>query len=422
MNKKMHLGLRLLAGVALAFAAHAQAAEITFYEYGGFVGRSLTLRGQAANFAEIGFNDRAASIVVRSGNWQVCTDANFGGTCATLTLGEYRALDGRFDSKISSAQETSYAGQTGGYTNYRRGAVELFEGPNFSGASIMIDQDSANFARSGFNDRAASMIVHDGTWDICVAPNYQGSCRTYTRGRYADLGRGMAQRASSARIVGGYADAPYVIGGDGGAPQLPGSGGIVGLGGVAPVQNGRIILYDADGYTGRSMAVVENIVDLTNTSFNDQAASLLIESGTWELCTDPYFRGQCRMFGPGMMRRLEPAIYRAISSMRLVGGSVVGAKPGFVPGGRGRYENRVDIELFEHANFEGRRLSTRNSVADLYTENFNDITSSIVVYAGQWELCTDANFGGRCVVFGPGKHANMFGLNDSFSSLRRIDR
>lgn len=420
MNKSMRKWLQVCAGAAVAVSAYAQAAEITFYEYAGFAGRSLTLRGYSANFGDVGFNDRAASIVVKSGNWQVCTDANFGGTCATLSPGEYRALDARFDSKISSAQETSYAGQTGGYTAYRRGSIELFEGPGFSGRSMILDQDSPNFRANDFNNRASSMIVRDGTWDLCVRANYQGGCRTYTRGRYADLGPGIAGQVSSARLSGGYAEAPYVIGGDGRAPQLPGSGGIVGLGGVAPALTGRIILYDADGYAGRSMAVAENMVDLTNTGFNDQAASLLIESGTWELCTDSYFRGQCRMFGPGMMRRLEPAVYRAVSSLRLVGGGGVPA-PAVASTG-GRMINRVDIELFEHDNFEGRRFSTRTNVFDLAPENFNDITSSIVVYAGQWELCTDANFGGRCVVFGPGKHPSVYGLNDQFSSLRRIDR
>jgi hypothetical protein len=408
--------------VGATVSATVNAAEITFYEYAGFGGRSLTLRGYSPDFDAIGFNDRAASIVIRSGTWQVCTDANFGGTCATLTPGEYRALDGRFDSKISSAKETgTYGDRTGGYTNYRRGAVELFEGVNFTGASVILDQDIANFSYNDFNDRAASMIVRDGTWELCVHANYTGACRAYGRGRYADLGPGMSRQASSARLTGGYADAPYVIGGDGSLPQNVGGGG-PGSGifaGVNASQVGRAILFDADGSTGRSMVISENMVDLTNTGFNDQAVSLVIESGVWELCTDAYFRGQCRTFTPGSVRRFEAALYRTVSSMRLVGAANAGGRP--LPRARPP-QNRVDVEVFEHSNFEGRRLSARGNVSDLQPENFNDIISSIVIYAGQWEFCTDANYSGRCVVFGVGQHPNVFGLNDQFSSFRRVDR
>ncbi len=422
MRNLLRISTAAIAFVGAAAASATNAAEITFYEYGGFSGRSLTLRGYTPNFDAIGFNDRAASIVVKSGTWQVCTDANFGGTCASLVPGEYRSLDGRLDSKISSARETaSYAGQTGGYTNYRRGSIELFEGQSFSGASVRLDQDSENFSNNNFNDRATSMIVHDGAWELCVHANYGGACRTYSRGRYADLGPGMARQASSARIAGGYAEAPYVIGGDGGAPQNVGGSGAGGaFVGVNPNQTGRIILYDADGQTGRNMVASENIVDLGNTGFNDQAVSLMVESGTWELCTDSYFRGQCRTFTPGVTRRLEATLYRTVSSLRLVGVGNYGSRQG--PRGGRIQQNRVDIEIFEHANFEGRKLTARGNVPDFEPENFNDITSSLIVYAGQWELCTDANYGGRCVVFGVGQHPNVFGLNDQFSSMRRIDR
>ncbi len=424
MHKKLNRWTKLLWAGILVLASqapsYAQTAEITLFEYGGFGGRSLTLRGYTPNLEQIGFNDKAASIVVRSGTWQLCTDANFGGTCVTLSRGEYRNLDGRIDGQLSSAREVgSYSNETGNYGNYRRGSVEIFDNTDFQGTSILLDRDSGNFSNNGFNDRARSIIVHDGTWTLCSDRGYGGNCRTYTRGRYANLGRGSAGEISSARMSGGDADAPYVHGGGAIVGGQVATGGYVG--------SGRVILFDQDQLNGRSIVVTENIVDLGNTGFNDETMSIVVEGGSWEVCTDAFFRGQCRIMKPGHYRRLEPTLFRSISSLRAASGAngdfINQTKPFLVDGReRGRVGNRVAVELFEHDNFQGRRLASGRSISNLEPENFNDLASSIAVYEGRWEFCTDADFGGRCVVYGPGRYPKLWGLNDQLSSFRRVDR
>ena len=193
----------LFFGWLLGAAFVVAAAEITFYEYPGFGGQSLTLRGYTPNFGDIGFNDRAASIVVRSGSWQVCTDGEFKGNCVTLARGDYRVLDERFDGRISSAREVgSSGGDTGVYSRYGRGSVELFEEANFGGRSVVLDRDAVNFESIGFNDQAGSAIVRDGTWELCIGSEYRGTCRSYAVGRYADLGPGLTPDAArSERVV-----------------------------------------------------------------------------------------------------------------------------------------------------------------------------------------------------------------------------
>ncbi len=421
MYKKLNGWTKTLLGGVLLLALHApsfaQTAEITLYEAPGFGGRSLTLRGYTPNLEQIGFNDRAASIVVRSGTWELCTDANFGGTCIKLSRGEYRNLDGRIDSQLSSAREVAtYSAETGNYGNYRRGSVELFDRPDFQGTSILLDRDSVNFSNNGFNDRARSIIVHDGTWTMCTARGFGGDCRTYARGRYPNLGRGTSGEISSARMSGGDADAPYVHGG----------GVVVGgqSAGAANVGVGRVILFDDERMNGRSMVAVENMVDLASTGFNDEVASIVVEGGSWEFCTDAFFRGQCRILKAGQYRRLDPVLFRSISSLR----AASTANGDFLAQNRVQADNarsasaRPAIELFEHDDFQGRKLASRNNITDLERENFNDIASSIIVYEGRWELCTDADFGGRCVVYGPGRYPKLWGLSDQLSSIRRIDR
>jgi hypothetical protein len=78
------------------------AAEITLFEGPNFQGRSMTFNGEASNLDPIGFNDRAASIVVRDGVWEACADAYFQGDCAQFRPGEYPQLDRRFNHSISS--------------------------------------------------------------------------------------------------------------------------------------------------------------------------------------------------------------------------------------------------------------------------------------------------------------------------------
>ena len=59
-----------LGASALLLTAQA-AAQITFYEGEGFRGRSFTTDRRVWNFDRIGFNDRASSVVVDRGRWEV---------------------------------------------------------------------------------------------------------------------------------------------------------------------------------------------------------------------------------------------------------------------------------------------------------------------------------------------------------------
>ena len=171
--------------------------------------------------------------------------------------------------------------------------------------------------------------------------------------------------------------------------------------------------------SGRSMVAVENMVDLVNTGFNDEVASIIVEGGSWEFCTDAFFRGQCRLLKPGQYRRLDPVLFRSITSVR----AASSANGDFLAQNRPQVAAaRVGIELFEHDDFQGRRLGSRDGIANLERENFNDIASSVVVLEGRWELCTDADFSGRCAVYGPGRYPKLWGLSDQLSSVRRVDR
>ena len=84
---------RPLLGAAIALlATGVVAGELTLYEGENFQGRNLTLRSDMRDLDRTQFNDRAMSLVIRDGVWEVCSDAQFRGHCATLQPGNYVAV------------------------------------------------------------------------------------------------------------------------------------------------------------------------------------------------------------------------------------------------------------------------------------------------------------------------------------------
>lgn len=168
----------------------------------------MALQGDVPNLDRSDFNDRAESILVRDGTWEMCTDAYYRGHCERLGPGEYRSLGGELARRISSLREVRGGPrpvpppappppQPAG-----RPHAQLFEDPNFGGRELLIeDQVVANFEDLGFNDRAASLKIVGGYWQFCTDANFQGACRTFGPGQYPRLPGDIANRISSGRRI-----------------------------------------------------------------------------------------------------------------------------------------------------------------------------------------------------------------------------
>ena len=87
----MHAMKMLVAAAGLALAAQASA-QVTFYSGEGFRGQAFQVNGTVWNFDRTGFNDRASSVIIERGRWQVCEDARFAGRCIVLGRGSYPSL------------------------------------------------------------------------------------------------------------------------------------------------------------------------------------------------------------------------------------------------------------------------------------------------------------------------------------------
>ncbi|MEP6943208.1 MAG: beta/gamma crystallin-related protein [Betaproteobacteria bacterium] len=301
---------RVLCSAIAAFgAAGAMAGEITLFEYPDFAGRRITLRGVVSNFDPNGFNDRAASMVIRDGYWELCSEAYFRGRCATFGPGEYRTLQPALTDTISSAREVGGAPAplppplearppAPGFVESAP-RIELWERREFGGRSIVLTSGAPDFERIGFNDRADAAVVYAGVWRLCEHAGLGGQCREFGPGRYNDLGY-LGGKVSSAAIAGGF-----------------GGGGLISP--QPPPGRARAILYEYPNFGGGSFIIEANVVaNLDRTGFNDRASSIRVEGGYWLFCTDAGFEGTCRTFGPGDYASLPWEINDRISSGRRI--------------------------------------------------------------------------------------------------------
>lgn len=307
-----HVKLAVLLSAAWLSAA-ASAGEVTLFSGADFQGRDVTVRDTMRDLGALGFNDRAGSMVVRSGRWEVCVDADFRNECRVFEPGDYRSLE-RMTYKITSLREIDdgrdgYRDNRDGYRDDERGgrghrrrevaAVQLFDSPELRGRSIMLRDDIENLASQGFNDRTQSMIVESGIWEFCQHNNFGGRCKVYEPGQYRNLERGFYRSITSARVIERERERRR---------------------GRRDDDQGRrdgVELFSGQGFEGERMGVYEEVRNLAQHHFNDRAASLIVYNGQWEFCQHGDFRGQCMTYGPGRYDRLG-SLNNAISSIRRV--------------------------------------------------------------------------------------------------------
>lgn len=199
--------LRLtMTAVAVLMVGQALA-EVTFFERENFQGRSYTADRQIGNLERTEFNDRASSVIVggeRGARWQVCEDIRFGGHCMILRPGHYPSLSAMgLSDTVSSVKPV---GSNSRDVKERMAPAPLpsqvifYEAEGFQGRSFTADKQVDDFARTGFNDRASSVVVLGQRWEVCNNSRFGGDCMVLNPGRYPSLAAiGINDRISSVR-------------------------------------------------------------------------------------------------------------------------------------------------------------------------------------------------------------------------------
>jgi Beta/Gamma crystallin len=440
---RLHPLLLALCTLSLTAASVVKAGEIEFYEYENYQGISTVLRGNVDNLESYPLVLNARSMRVRGTTWDLCTGPFFSGVCLSYRPGDYAKLS--YDGKFSARELFPQAAPV--QVNMT-GRVELYEEPFFRGVSVVLDRNVPTLRVANFANRARSMIVASGTWEVCNRDSFAGRCTVFTPGRYNELNPEMARNINSLRLVqpaqAQYQQPPAIPQPQQPPPQQPqvinpvaaiaGAllGGIVQpnmtpppvVNQVQPIQNGRIHFFTGPGFTGRSFSLVESMNDFGGTGFNDRVQSVRVESGSWELCQHANFAGECRVFGVGQF----PILYNldnAISSARIVTpparGTVSASElDGLYPANT-RNSNHA-VMIFDQEEFRGDSYRANNDVLTLGGTSMNDRSRSILVRYGKWQFCEDRDFRGRCVTLTAGGYPRLnWELENKISSFRRVE-
>lgn len=188
------------------------------------------------------------------------------------------------------------------------GVIMLYEYPNFGGERMVLRDIMPDLDRTDFNDRTESILVRAGYWEVCTDSHFRGHCEELGPGEYRYLNRPLSRSISSLReIYGSVQVAPPPQPAPPPQTLLPPSG------------RPRAVLYEYANFGGRSFAIDNEVVsNFDRTGFNDRASSIWIEGGYWLFCSDAFFEGSCRTFGPGQYPQLPWDINNKISSGRRI--------------------------------------------------------------------------------------------------------
>jgi len=82
----------------------------------------------------------------------------------------------------------------------------------------------------------------------------------------------------------------------------------------------------------------------------------------------------------------------------------------------------AQVTFYSQEGMRGAWFIAERNYSNLDHFGFNDRASSAIVQRGTWEVCEHMNFGGRCIVLGPGQYPslNAYGMNNTVSSVRRV--
>ncbi|MEA1651376.1 beta/gamma crystallin-related protein [Nitrospirillum sp. BR 11164] len=82
------------------------------------------------------------------------------------------------------------------------GEITLYKEPGLKGDTLVITDDTDNLAYTRWNDRARSLYVESGTWEVCRQAGYHDCVTVHAYERFDDLQRiGLDRAISSLRQV-----------------------------------------------------------------------------------------------------------------------------------------------------------------------------------------------------------------------------
>ncbi|MEZ5946097.1 MAG: beta/gamma crystallin-related protein [Hyphomonas sp.] len=257
-------------------------------------------------------------------------------------------------------------------------AIILYAGENFTGEPREIYDPIYALPDLAFNDRARSVAVLAGQWEVCEHSDFTGRC-VFLRYDVQDLGWfGLERRVSSVRPIFEYTEAEH---------------GLM----FTRDRNGYIRYIDNQQYGADRYSYgygVSSGISVYHYGYSPD----YVRYGYYDprLGYDPYGFGWHGAYGSHYDRRVQPL--------------------------RGHYGARDGaVTLYVDSYGRGPSFGLNRAIPDLSQYRFNDNVSSIYIRSGTWEICEHSNFRGRCqIVDASVDRLNGFRLNDQVSSIRPV--
>lgn len=290
----------------------------------------------------------------------------------------------RFGALLAAPLALAGTAQADRYDDYRgndrdRAALILFSDYDFGGEVREVFDPIATLPDIRFNDRARSVAVLEGQWEVCEHSDFTGRC-VFIRHDVEDLRYfGLNRSISSVRPIYEYTDAEH---------------GLM----FNRDRRGYIRYADYDNYDDRYV---------TNRHYSRVDVYHYGTSGDYRrygyynphLGYGPYGYNYGRNYSSNYGNRHYRRAHRPL---------------------RGHYGARNGaVTVYTDANQRGASLGLNRAVSDLSRLRFNDNVSSISIRTGTWEVCEHANFRGRCEIIDASTgRLNHLRLNDNISSIR----
>ncbi len=179
-----------------------------------------------------------------------------------------------------------------------------------------------------------------------------------------------------------------------------------------------VVLWEHSGYGGRRIVLTEDTPDLGVYGFHDMASSIGIHPGPNYVAGTRhqisfyehslYGGAQLILEGPGAF----PSLIRPYNFNDVI--SSVNFSQG-APGTGTISPIPVVAELYEHANYGGRKFLVLQNISNLHTyAAYGDVVSSVKVMEGpnfvagkKLKLCRDLGGVGGCIELAPGNYPNL---------------
>ncbi len=341
---------------------------ITVFVDRDFRGAAATYRSDIPNLARTEFNDRISSVRVGPGEeWEVCEHANYGGRCVTITGEERDLRQNSWDNMISSIRRVRAGYPNPGPDPGRQPYIVLHAETNYRGGNARYTDRTNNLF--AFNNRAESVTVGRGQWQLCDGIGFGGRCVTVSQSVPNLNSLGMRDKIRSVRPV------DY----------------------DTPSTRDYIVLYDQVNYRG-----TPSNYNSVQANISKRARSITVGAGSWQLCDGPNFTGRCETISQSVANLTPYSIGNVIRSVRPIG---------FVPPAPAPMNY---IVIHDQVNFRGTPTNY-----DGVNRNITKRAGSITIGGGNWVICDGPNFTGQCMSIGENiPDMRIYNLGNTIRSIR----